>query len=169
MARRRAARFPCPCSFPGATRLWASPSAPRRKPRFLPAPAPAGAARCSRQRPGAHAAHGLEQLEQVRRQGGRRSRARHGRRHGGSGMKDAGYIYINIDDTWEGRRDAQGNITGQQEISRHEGAGRLRPLQGVEDRHLLLARPQDLRRLRRQLRPRRSRTPRPTPPGASII
>lgn len=28
-----------------------------------------------------------------------------------SGMKDAGYQYINIDDTWEGSRDAQGNIT----------------------------------------------------------
>ncbi|MBV9158046.1 MAG: glycoside hydrolase family 27 protein [Acidobacteriaceae bacterium] len=28
-----------------------------------------------------------------------------------SGMKDAGYIYINIDDSWEGERDAQGNIT----------------------------------------------------------
>jgi alpha-galactosidase len=28
-----------------------------------------------------------------------------------NGMKDAGYIYVNIDDTWEGdRRDAQGNI-----------------------------------------------------------
>jgi alpha-galactosidase len=25
-----------------------------------------------------------------------------------SGMKDAGYIYVNIDDTWEGERDAQG-------------------------------------------------------------
>jgi alpha-galactosidase len=29
-----------------------------------------------------------------------------------SGMKDAGYIYVNIDDTWEGaHRDANGNIT----------------------------------------------------------
>jgi alpha-galactosidase len=28
-----------------------------------------------------------------------------------SGMKAAGYVYINIDDTWEGYRDAQGNIT----------------------------------------------------------
>ena len=29
-----------------------------------------------------------------------------------SGMKDAGYVYVNIDDTWEGAsRDAQGNIT----------------------------------------------------------
>src|SRR5580658_739162 len=25
-----------------------------------------------------------------------------------SGMKDAGYVYINIDDTWEGERDAEG-------------------------------------------------------------
>jgi alpha-galactosidase len=28
-----------------------------------------------------------------------------------SGMRDAGYIFLNIDDTWQGRRDAQGNIT----------------------------------------------------------
>lgn len=27
-----------------------------------------------------------------------------------SGMRDAGYIYVNIDDTWEGTRDAEGNI-----------------------------------------------------------
>ncbi|MBV8673297.1 MAG: glycoside hydrolase family 27 protein [Acidobacteriaceae bacterium] len=27
-----------------------------------------------------------------------------------SGMRDAGYLYLNIDDTWEGERDAQGNI-----------------------------------------------------------
>jgi len=27
-----------------------------------------------------------------------------------NGMKQAGYVYINIDDTWEGGRDAQGNI-----------------------------------------------------------
>ena len=27
-----------------------------------------------------------------------------------NGMKDAGYLYINIDDTWEASRDAQGNI-----------------------------------------------------------
>jgi alpha-galactosidase len=28
-----------------------------------------------------------------------------------NGMRDAGYVYVNIDDTWEGVRDAQGNIT----------------------------------------------------------
>jgi alpha-galactosidase len=27
-----------------------------------------------------------------------------------TGMKDAGYLYVNIDDTWQGERDAQGNI-----------------------------------------------------------
>jgi alpha-galactosidase len=33
-----------------------------------------------------------------------------------SGMKDAGYVYINIDDTWEGPRDAQGNITSNKKF-----------------------------------------------------
>ena len=28
-----------------------------------------------------------------------------------SGMKDAGYTFVNIDDTWQGKRDANGNIT----------------------------------------------------------
>jgi alpha-galactosidase len=28
-----------------------------------------------------------------------------------SGMRDAGYVYVNIDDTWEGVRDANGNLT----------------------------------------------------------
>ena len=27
-----------------------------------------------------------------------------------SGMRDAGYVYVNIDDTWEGTRDAEGHI-----------------------------------------------------------
>jgi alpha-galactosidase len=27
-----------------------------------------------------------------------------------NGMKEAGYVYVNIDDTWQGERDAQGNI-----------------------------------------------------------
>lgn len=33
-----------------------------------------------------------------------------------SGMRDAGYIYVNIDDTWEGARDAQGNITSNKKF-----------------------------------------------------
>jgi len=33
-----------------------------------------------------------------------------------NGMKDAGYVYINIDDTWEGDRDAKGNITSNKKF-----------------------------------------------------
>lgn len=33
-----------------------------------------------------------------------------------NGMKDAGYIYVNIDDTWQGERDAQGNIQANQKF-----------------------------------------------------
>ncbi len=33
-----------------------------------------------------------------------------------NGMKDAGYQYINIDDTWEGGRDANGNITSNKKF-----------------------------------------------------
>lgn len=27
-----------------------------------------------------------------------------------SGMRDAGYVYVNVDDTWQGQRDVQGRI-----------------------------------------------------------
>src|SRR5436189_5498537 len=37
-----------------------------------------------------------------------------------SGMKDAGYLYINIDDTWEGDRDAQGNIQSNSKFRSEE-------------------------------------------------
>lgn len=33
-----------------------------------------------------------------------------------NGMRDAGYIYVNIDDTWEGTRDAQGNIRSNEKF-----------------------------------------------------
>ncbi|HEX3747966.1 MAG TPA: glycoside hydrolase family 27 protein [Bryobacteraceae bacterium] len=33
-----------------------------------------------------------------------------------SGMRDAGYIYVNIDDTWEGQRDKDGNITSNEKF-----------------------------------------------------
>ncbi len=33
-----------------------------------------------------------------------------------NGMKDAGYTYINIDDCWQGKRDAQGNIQGNEKF-----------------------------------------------------
>lgn len=33
-----------------------------------------------------------------------------------SGMRDAGYVYVNIDDTWEGERDARGNIASNKKF-----------------------------------------------------
>lgn len=33
-----------------------------------------------------------------------------------NGMKDAGYVYVNIDDTWEGEREKDGNITANKKF-----------------------------------------------------
>ena len=33
-----------------------------------------------------------------------------------NGMKDAGYLYVNIDDTWQGTRDARGNIRANEKF-----------------------------------------------------
>ena len=33
-----------------------------------------------------------------------------------TGMRDAGYVYVNIDDTWEGERDAQGKIQSNEKF-----------------------------------------------------
>ena len=33
-----------------------------------------------------------------------------------NGMKEVGYVYVNIDDTWEGERDANGNITSNKKF-----------------------------------------------------
>ena len=33
-----------------------------------------------------------------------------------TGMRDAGYLYVNIDDTWEAGRDAQGNILSNEKF-----------------------------------------------------
>ncbi|MGC2160823.1 MAG: glycoside hydrolase family 27 protein, partial [Silvibacterium sp.] len=38
-----------------------------------------------------------------------------------SGMRDAGYIYVNIDDTWEGTRDAEGNLSPNQKFPDMKG------------------------------------------------
>lgn len=33
-----------------------------------------------------------------------------------TGMRDAGYVYVNIDDTWEGKRDSQGRIQSNEKF-----------------------------------------------------
>ena len=43
-----------------------------------------------------------------------------------TGMKDAGYIYVNIDDTWEGKRDGSG-AARQEENTHHQGEKRRSP------------------------------------------
>ena len=55
-----------------------------------------------------------------------------------SGLRDAGYTYINIDDCWHGQRDANGFIQADASKipERHEGRGRLLAWQGSEARHL---------------------------------
>ena len=62
------------------------------------------------QGPRPHTAYGLEYLEQIRLQRQRRTRSRHGDAMVKSGMKDAGYQYVVIDDCWQVSRDAQGSI-----------------------------------------------------------
>jgi len=40
-----------------------------------------------------------------------------------SGMRDAGYIYVNIDDTWEGKRDASGMLNANEKFPDMKGLG----------------------------------------------
>lgn len=40
-----------------------------------------------------------------------------------SGMRDAGYIYVNIDDTWEGKRDASGMLHANDKFPDMKGLG----------------------------------------------
>jgi alpha-galactosidase len=49
-----------------------------------------------------------------------------------SGMRDAGYTFINIDDTWEGPRDAQGNITGNLKFPNMKGLADYVHLKGLK-------------------------------------
>ena len=62
-------------------------------------------------------------------------------------MRDAGYIYINIDDTWEGPRDAQGNITGNLKFPNMKGLADYVHSKGLKIGIYSSPGPQDLRRL----------------------
>src|SRR5216117_2347268 len=67
-----------------------------------------------------------------------------------SGMKDAGYEYVVIDDCWQVSRDAAGNKNFP---LGHQVPCRLRPFQGLEIRNLFRRRHHDLRQASRQPRP----------------
>ena len=63
-----------------------------------------------------------------------------------TGMKDAGYQYVVIDDCWQVSRDVQGRIVpdAARFPNGMKALGRLRARQGAEVRHLLGRRGQDL-------------------------
>ena len=69
-----------------------------------------------------------------------------------NGMKDAGYVYVNIDDCWEGVRDEKGRIQPNQKFGDMKALVDYVHEQRAEDRHLFFSRSQDLCGIRRQLR-----------------
>ena len=84
-------------------------------------------------------------------------------------MRDAGYIYVNIDDTWEAERDAKGNIHTNKKFPDMKALADYVHSKGLKIGIYSSPGPEHLRRLRGQLTATKSRTRRPTPPGASII
>ena len=71
-----------------------------------------------------------------------------------SGMKSAGYVYVNIDDTWEGERDASGVIHSNDKFPDMKGLADYVHSKGLKLGIYLIARAQDLCGIRRQLRSR---------------
>ena len=72
-----------------------------------------------------------------------------------SGMKDAGYQYIVIDDCWQVERDPSGNIVPDPKtFPRNQGPGGLCPFAGAQVWNLFGWRGQDLRQASRQPGPR---------------
>ena len=69
-----------------------------------------------------------------------------------SGMKDAGYQYIVIDDCWQVERDTSGNIVADAKRFPvgNQGAGGLRSLPRPQVRDLFRRRQHDLRQASRQ-------------------
>ena len=113
------------------------------------------AASGARQRDRAHAGDGMEQLEQVRRPRGRCRGARDGRRDGEQ-RHARGRLRLRQHRRHLGGRPARraGEHHDEQQVPRHEGARRLRPLEGAQARDLFVARADDLCRIHRELWPR---------------
>ncbi len=73
-----------------------------------------------------------------------------------SGMKDAGYIYVNIDDTWQGERDAQGNIQANSKFPDMKALADYVHSKGLKIGIYSGPGREDLRQVRRQPGPRRA-------------
>ncbi len=91
------------------------------------------------------ASHGLEQLESLRGEGDGCG-CKGGRRRAGGDGNARCRLHLRQRRRHVGRQArCPGHYSSQQQISRYEGAGRLRALEGIEVRHLLFAGAQDLR------------------------
>ncbi len=73
-----------------------------------------------------------------------------------SGMRDAGYIYVNIDDTWEGVRDAQGILQTNHKFPDMKALADYVHAKGLKLGIYSSPGPADMRRLSRELWPRRA-------------
>ena len=77
-----------------------------------------------------------------------------------TGMKDAGYVYVNIDDTWEGERDADGVLHTNSKFPDMKALADYVHSKGLKFGIYSAPRLQDLRRLSQVRSATRSRTPR---------
>ena len=84
-------------------------------------------------------------------------------------MKDAGYIYVNIDDTWEGERDASGVLHTNSKFPDMKALADYVHSKGLKIGIYSVARTEDLRAGTRARSATKSRTRRCTPLGASTI
>ena len=84
-----------------------------------------------------------------------------------SGMRDAGYIYVNIDDTWEGERDANGNIQANNKFPDMKALADYVHSKGLKLGIYSGPGPKTCAGYRRAATAMRSRMPRPMPRGAS--
>ena len=87
---------------------------------------------------------------------------------GRSGLAAHGFQYVVIDDAWDGEARRRRRDRAQRKISGHARAGRCRARARPEAGYLFLAGPEDVRGTSRAAGSTRRRTPRPSPPGASI-
>ncbi len=83
-----------------------------------------------------------------------------------SGMRDAGYIYVNIDDTWEGARDASGVIQTNNKFPDMKALAAYVHSKGLKLGIYSSPDPKPVP-ASKAATATKSRTPRPTPPGAS--
>ena len=84
-----------------------------------------------------------------------------------NGMKDAGYIYVNIDDTWEGARDAHGNIQANKKFPDMKALADYVHSKGLKIGIYSSPGPNTCAGYEGSYG-HESRMPRPRPPGASI-